>query len=648
MPDAPWEKYATMGQSSDAPPWEKYSTSKENLDATKLDWSDVPGQALRNSLSSAGNFAKSVAEPFLHPITTAKNMGKLGVGLGQETGLVPGESYKKVPEAVGQFFMDRYGGEENLKKTIATDPVGFAGDVATILSGGELALARIPGTLGRVGEVAGSVGRAVDPLNAAAKTAGVAKRGIGAVAGDAGAAKSASRTDVARALQRDQITPQEAAAAGKTTPGAILPDVGGENTRGLMERIAQTPGAGRTIITPFLTERQSAQMDRLSNDLTGLTGTKRTALQAISETMEQRKNAAQPLYQQAYEDGEREIWSPTLERLSSSPSVRSAMQGAVRIWQDNAVADGFGAMNPSMVDRGGLVRFGGSVPVFPNLQFWDYTKRILDDKISAAKRAGQNQKVRTLTQLTSQIRQELDTQVPSYHYARQAWAGPSTYLDAIETGRNILARNEFAEEFENNFKSLGGGDRAAVREGAVSSIIGRMGSDPAKLGDMTKYLRSPEMRRKIAAIMPSQQAANKWLKRLEFEIKSSELTGQSLKNSATARRLAEMQDADGIVGDLVADAFTGTAPMSLLHRLTIGQAKKIRDRLRSRRDEETAKILTNPNYLEQLPKILDKSVLPRSPWLNPQTKIDPNVIRRILQGARTANILGGGNAVGSQ
>jgi hypothetical protein len=93
-----------------------------------------------------------------------------------------------------------------------------------------------------------------------------------------------------------------------------------------------------------------------------------------------------------------------------------------------------------------------------------------------------------------------------------------------------------------------------------------MGNDPAKLGDMTKYLRSPEMREKIAALMPTPEARAAWAKRLDFEVGSSELTGRALGNSATARRLAEQGDAGNIVGDLVMDAFMGHPPVSLLRR----------------------------------------------------------------------------------
>lgn len=580
---------------------------------------DVATSAVKAIPGSAAGVVKGMAQAVMHPGETLGTIAAIGGGVLQKLGIFEGEDAKPYAEVAGKFLMDRYGSGEAIKKSIATDPVGVAMDLSMALTGGGTAAAKVPGAVGKIGEAAATVGRAVDPINLTAKGVRGAGYAADAITGGAVTAKASARSDVARALARDNMTAADAQASGGSVAGrdATLADVGGENTRGLVERVAQTPGAGRTIVTPFLTGRQEAQAARISTDLSDLTGSKRTAFQAVSQTITERAKAAQPLYQTALQAGDKEIWSPGLERLTGSPTIKSSMQGAVRIWQDNAVADGFGAMNPgATVERGGLLKFsGGQVPVFPNLQFWDYTKRLLDDKISSAKRAGQNQKVRTLTQLAGNLRKELDSVVPEYAAARQAWSGPSAYLDAIETGRDILSRTVSHEEFTANFSGLSKVEQDGVREGAVSSIVARMDIDPAKLGDMTKYLRSPGMRKKITAIMPTPQAAAKWDKLLSFEVKSSELVGQSLRGSQTARRLAEMDDAKSIVGDLVMDAFSGSPPIGLLRRLTIGSAKKIRDTIRSKTDKEIARIMTSPAALRDLPKTIGGGVIPRSPLL---------------------------------
>jgi len=208
-------------------------------------------------------------------------------------------------------------------------------------------------------------------------------------------------------------------------------------------------------------------------------------------------------------------------------------------------------------------------------------------------RAGQNAKARTLTTLVGMIRNELDTQVPTYAAARQAWGGPSQYITSIEEGGNILQRTLSGEQLRANLAEMTEAQREGYLIGAVSSIVQRMRSDPARLPDMTKYLRSPEMRDKITALMPTPEAAANWERALNYEVGSSELTGRALGNSATARRLAERQDADSIMGDLVMGAFSH-GPTGLLRQALTALPRRIRDTLRSRSDALLADVLVNP------------------------------------------------------
>lgn len=475
---------------------------------------------------------------------------------------------------------------------VAAAPVTGAVGAATGLS-------RLPAAAKLIG--AGAAGGAVygsEEAGPGARLGGAAEGGlVGAATGGllAGGGRvvqhvvnpaARAEAELARAVRRDA-----GQGGSPVVPGATMADVGGENVKGLLERVAQTPGAGRSQVVPFLTERQQGQMDRIADELSALTGSKRSAIKAVDETIAQRAKDATPLYQAAYQAGDRAIWSPGLERLSSSPTVQSAMRGAIRKWQDNAVADGFGAMNPSSVERGGQIVFGKSVPAFPNLQFWDYTKRAITDAIGQAKKSGLNDKARVLTKLDNAIRDELDRAVPEYAAARQAWAGPTKYLDAIEAGKEILSAKVGAEELSGNFAKLSPSEKEAFRIGAVSAIRARMGNDPAKLGDMTKYLRSPEVRAKVAAIMPSPQAAAAWERRLNFEVGSSELVGRGLRGSQTFRRLMEAQDANSLTGDLIMAAFGGKPPLELMSKLTFGLYGKARDTLRSRTDAELARRL---------------------------------------------------------
>lgn len=172
-------------------------------------WSQVPGQALGNILPSARQFAKGIYEAVSSPVQTIGTA--LDVGAGALRAAAPEgvrnfldrigsspETTKRISDAAsaaGGMLAERYGSEEALRRTIATDPVGVAGDLSLLLTGGGSAaarggamLSRAPGALGRAGEVAaaageaaGRAGQAVDPLMAAAKGVGALGRGVGVV-----------------------------------------------------------------------------------------------------------------------------------------------------------------------------------------------------------------------------------------------------------------------------------------------------------------------------------------------------------------------------------------------------------------------------------------------------------------------------------
>jgi len=153
----------------------------EGQDYTDTGWGDVAAEAIGNIPSSAGQFASDIAQPFIHPIDTAKSLGNLALGAGQK--LIPGEQgSEKYADAVGQFMADRYGSMEGFKKTLATDPVGVLGDASMLLTGGGAAAARAPGMLGKAGKVASKVGQVSDPAALAAKGAGKVLSGAGKVA----------------------------------------------------------------------------------------------------------------------------------------------------------------------------------------------------------------------------------------------------------------------------------------------------------------------------------------------------------------------------------------------------------------------------------------------------------------------------------
>lgn len=224
-------------------------------------------------IPSAGRFARDVAQPFIHPVETAKSLKDLGLGILEKTGLKESAGHEKYADAVGQFFVDRYGSIEKAKHTLETDPVGMAADVSMFLTGGGSAAARLPGIAGKIGEVTRTAGRVIDPLVGAGKVAkGVGYAGsevLGALGSHTGgkplqiAAKAgAEGGEGARAFQEN-------------LRGAVPAEAALESARqGLAQMVEQRGAAYRTEMAKLGLADKPLNFDKIDDALTKATEVK--------------------------------------------------------------------------------------------------------------------------------------------------------------------------------------------------------------------------------------------------------------------------------------------------------------------------------------------------------------------------------------
>lgn len=432
---------------------------------------------------------------------------------------------------------------------------------------------------------------------------------------------------VERAVERDGMTMdqfrRQSEELQQRYPGTAMPaDAGGENVQGLVERVAQTPGAGRSQVIPALTERQQGQPQRITDtlqeltnserdsfnraaeDLGRATGNKTSAFQAVEEAMAQRSRDAQPLYAKAYQ--EPVPWSHELEDLFKRPVMQEAYRAASRR-AGNEGRDFYGKFI-DLKDDGTFT--AQSVPSTGDL---DFIKKTLDSKVGTLERGGDYSEARVIKGIRTKLVDMMDAASPTYRQARSSWAGPSQFIEQVENGRSILSRNISAEELAANLGKLNPSELEGYRIGAVSAIVNKMGNDPSKMADMTKFLRSKEMREKVAAMMPDEAARKRWGDMLDFEVGASGIAGRSLGNSATARRAAEMADADGVGGDLVLSAFAGTPIGSLFSQFITKAGRGLRDSLHARSDQAVADVLTQPGGLSQAQQAAAKAMQPAPP-----------------------------------
>jgi hypothetical protein len=178
--------------------WEPMQTGDRATDAP-IEWSQVPAMAAQNFVPSAAQLGKDVFNMVRHPVETATSIGNLAVGGVQK--LIPGEQEKeKYANAMGQFLSERYGGEDEFKRTLATDPVGFLADLSAFVTGGA----------GAVRGAAAGVAKAAATGGAVARTATTVGHGAEAVA------------NAAKYLDPIYVAGKIPAAAVSTVPAAAL------------------------------------------------------------------------------------------------------------------------------------------------------------------------------------------------------------------------------------------------------------------------------------------------------------------------------------------------------------------------------------------------------------------------------------------
>lgn len=250
-------------------------------------WLDVPLEAVSNIPSSARNFAESVTMPIHSPVQFATGMrdllagaGSYIVGAADTVSEAVGGPDLQTPEraaqarapvqAVGRFLKDRYGSVEGLKNTLATDPVGAAADLATVLYTGGAGLPT------RAGNVVKQAANIVDPIanvgRLARGTGTVAKNVLGTTTGagalpietafEAGKRGSQTFTDNMRGYADpndavamaergvDRLRQQRSAdyqannplGTPGNRPGAAMQDV---NTQPIKDKVAQSSGMAR-------------------------------------------------------------------------------------------------------------------------------------------------------------------------------------------------------------------------------------------------------------------------------------------------------------------------------------------------------------------------------------------------------------------
>ena len=145
-----------------------------------MGYGEMLGKAVVNTPASAGRMVSGLYEAVTSPVQTISGLMDVAAGGLQnvlpkpvtdfinqfETNPEAAQRAVNTANAMGGMYKERYGTLEGIKNTIATDPVGVAGDLSTLLAGGA-GLARGASAVAGPGRVGSTISSVADKLSTA-------------------------------------------------------------------------------------------------------------------------------------------------------------------------------------------------------------------------------------------------------------------------------------------------------------------------------------------------------------------------------------------------------------------------------------------------------------------------------------------------
>lgn len=366
---------------------------------------------------------------------------------------------------------------------------------------------------------------------------------------------------------------------GRTGQDVMLVDTMGASGRRLLRSATNNSPEAREIAEAALYPRSEGQSARAVDFIKSLTGREGNAGKTVDQLRSVGDRIVSPAYKAAMEAGDRPLWSRNLEALTGSDLVRSAMQKAAQTVNSRSIAEGGGAMNVGVNFENGVLRFtrgDNGRATYPNLRFWDETKKNIDAIVNKAKREGDNNLVDIGSRTAKRLREELDTMVDQYKAARGVAANFFDAEDAIEAGQKFASGKYDFHEVEKMLAKASDIDRGMFQEGFVAKYLDEINSTGDRR-DLTKILMSDTNARRAFEVALGKTASRQLEAFLHIE-KIMEASKGALGNSTTAQQLKDMGAAGVITGVgggmLQGGYFDPTAAiMGAIGKYGVGKAK---------------------------------------------------------------------------
>ena len=331
---------------------------------------------------------------------------------------------------------------------------------------------------------------------------------------------------------------------------ARVVDAGGQSAKSALDILATLPGDTKNAAELAIRARQAGRGSRMigaADDALGAGG--RRAAATVDDLIAKRSEEARPLYESLYKTG-----------VFVNDELRGIIDAATKL----------GASGEAKKVAAAAQRDYTLTPEtqWVGLRDLDYLKQGLDDIIEASKTAmGQPTKVTAAVQgLKTRLVSELDAKTNgAYKTARDAYAGKSAIIDAVNNGRKALTQDDAT--ISSLTQNMGASELEGFRIGAFEALRAKLGVRSGQTS-MIEMWREPAVQEKLRAIFGTERAYRQFAASVagEGRLKGLESVG---RGSQTAARnyaagdldVAAAADAGQAVSSAAGGNLLGAIPM---------------------------------------------------------------------------------------
>jgi len=356
---------------------------------------------------------------------------------------------------------------------------------------------------------------------------------------------------------------------------SVIPDVAGDEVKGLTRSIAKLPQA-RDVVTDALEQRSFGAVKRVSEQLSKDISPVGAYFGNIDDLAKARGEIAAPLYEKAFKQ------NTTLD-INKNKEL-------------------FNKIAPDIADAKNKFRLSSNISD-NSIVMLDAAKKSLDDKIGKAIRQGERQEASILQGIKKELVSKLDQLNPDYKKARQVFSDFASIQNAQEQGLEIVKKGITSEQVKKMIKEMSVAEKDAFRIGlreGLDRIVRNtsIGNDPAK-----KIFNDLSIVDKIKAALGDGKKFTDFKKRMQEEIAAADTRFKVLGGGRSDFNLSQ----DDVLDKIVSGAEVARGGKTELLRVVVNALKNRAAGLNKKNAKQVAEILVNREKgIEALQNIINK------------------------------------------